>query len=567
MPPSFSFTGKRWIVPDNCIIADAQTHPQQLLLALCHRRGIQLQKVEDVLPPFGELHDALRATSRIYEALKKQEHIGIFGDYDCDGVTATAQLVRFLQRHGTQPFVRLPHRVHDGYGLKMRIIDECLAQDVNLLITVDTGITAVEEIRHAQQNGMDVIITDHHRLHEEVPPAYAIVHPALSSTLRDPNPSGSAVVFHLLRALEGDEWDGRDTDLCLAMLGTIADVMELRGHNRLLIQQGLTALRTLAPSPLVQLIEQAGLKPATVTSRDIAFRIAPRINAAGRIDDPLIALEALLLGGDALASLEELNERRQRLTESFFAEALTLLGITPLTKKGIPHLLAIAHEEFPQGILGLIAGKLTEMFGKPSLVACVHGDTCTASLRSTPAYHITDGLMRHSDLLTYYGGHAQAAGCTFPLKNFPELSRRLQKDIQERTTSDELTPSLTLDAVLPPSLLHLNLARALENLEPFGASNPEPLFCIRNIRMESLRCVGSDGAHLQCSISGKKGIGFGLGHLTAQLQEPVDIACRIGINEWNGRIEPQIFLEDIRRTEQRNQKLGISNQVSAKRGS
>ncbi|MBU0767202.1 single-stranded-DNA-specific exonuclease RecJ [Patescibacteria group bacterium] len=507
---------------------------------LCAERGIDPRNDEDDLLPPTVFSDINKATERIKQAIADNETIGIFGDYDCDGITSTVQLMRYFRRHNIEPIVRLPHRGKDGYGLKQHIIDEFLEKKTQLLITVDTGIGSVQEVRNAKREGMDVIITDHHYPRLNLPPAVAIIHPQLSPEYPTPHPSGAGVVYQLINALEGGEWEDKHIDTALAMIGTIADVMELRGQNRLLVKQGLEALKELKDEPLGSLITQAGLNKEFTTSTDIAFRIAPRINAAGRMTDPLIGLHALLEGGEALITLELLNEQRQKLTANLFEEALA--EVESFKDQSF---LCIAREDFPEGIVGLLAGKLTEMFGKPSLVGRIKGDKCTASLRSVPAYHMTEGLERCSDLLQYFGGHAQAAGCTFSVEILDELSERLNSDVQKHTKEEDLLPTVVIDAELSPSAVTLKLCEGLKYLEPFGKGNPEPLFLLKNIQIDYQRCVGTDGAHLQGNIAGKKMIGFRLGHLKEQLTGSVDVVCKIGTDSWNGVTRPQLFVEDI----------------------
>lgn len=492
-----------------------------------------------------------RATERVRSALAAHETIGIFGDYDCDGITATALLVRFLRRHGSEPVVRLPHRVHDGYGLSRSIVEECAVHGVTLLLTVDTGITAVQEIAAASALGIDVIVTDHHHVPAEVPQALALIHPALAPDHPLPHPAGVGVALQFVRALEEtDEWNDHQTDLALAAIGTIADLVELRGMNRTLVQQGIAALNTLKEGPLALLAASVRTHGTPLTSTDIAFRLSPRINAAGRMQDPLIALRALLEGGEALAMLEQLNTHRQDATGGLFARAWQLLHLSPQPRpeelSALPALLAIADTEFPEGLIGLIAGRLTEVTGHPSIVTTIRDHECTASLRSTRAYHITEGLERIADLLSSFGGHAQAAGCTFPERNLTEVIRRLSIDAAVRTKREDLTPTLTADAVINAKDISLSFCEQMKHLEPYGQGNPEPLFLLQNVRLESCRRVGNEGAHLQCRIAGFKTIGWRLGHLMDAAAAPLDVVCKIGIDTWNGNRAPQIVIDDIR---------------------
>tara|TARA_Y100000310_G_scaffold288548_1_gene314257 strand:+ start:8249 stop:9760 length:1512 start_codon:yes stop_codon:yes gene_type:complete len=479
-----------------------------------------------------------KTVQRIQSAIDRNELIGIFGDYDCDGVTAVAQLVRYFRRHGQKPYIRLPHRVRDGYGLKSATSKEIIEAGVKLLITCDTGITSVKEIGMLSENGVDVIVTDHHSLHEELPQAFALIHPALCSHPL-PHPAGAGVVFALLNALEDRQWDGMAEDAALAMFGTVGDLVELRGHNRTLVQLGLKALTSLEGGPIGQLRERCKSKDAPMTSTDIAFRVAPRINAAGRMTEADIALQALLDGGDALAQLDLLNEQRQDSTRTLLDSA-----VQEFDCEALPPFLAQVSGEYPHGIVGLIAGKLTEHFGKPSLVAHTDGRTCTASLRSPSCYNIAEGLGRVRDLLIRYGGHAQAAGCTFDLKNFDALRERLTEDICAQVDEQLLVPTLRIDAILDAKDITTLFCEKLRMLEPFGQGNPEPLFLLQNVSLQDVRTCGKDLTHLQARISGVKSIGFGLAHL-ANSSDKFDVVARIGKDEWNGKKEPQIFIVDL----------------------
>ena len=499
--------------------------------------------------------DMEKAVERIRQALEVGEQVGIIGDYDCDGITATAQLVRLFERHGIQPFVRLPHRVRDGYGVHNEMIAECHMAGVTLLLTVDTGIAAHEEVAEASARGIDVIVTDHHSIPQTLPDAYAILHPELAPQYPAPHPSGAGVVYQLLRGVQGESWDDQATDAALAMIGTIADVVELRGDNRTLVQWGLQCLPTLAKNhPIRMLLEQAKLNATETRSTDIAFRVAPRINASGRMDDPHLALDALLAGGNAVATLQDLNTERQEQTEKCMQAVLQDLGLEAVdgTKhsEGPGHpepasLLCSASEHYPTGIVGLIAGRLTERFGRPSMIATVDGDVCTASLRSPTAYNITAGLERCKDLLEGFGGHAQAAGCTVKRSNWDALCARLAEDITARTEPDDLLPTLVIDATLDPRDIMLELLEDLERLEPYGQGNREPLFLLQNVQLESLRTVGEDDAHLQCTVGNLKAIGFRMGHALPLCQQPVDLVCRLQIDTWQGWRKPQLIIVNM----------------------
>ena len=529
-----SLTGKRWI------LRHAGLPVHALVPLLLRERGIDPAGRERTPP--SAFADMERAVARIRQAVSRREKVGIFGDYDADGVTAVAQLVRYFQRHSIEPFVRLPHRVRDGYGLHAGVADECICAGIDVLITADTGITAAAEVRRLGEEGIDTIITDHHALPAQLPPAFAVIHPERPPACPLPHPSGSGVVFQLLRALEGDDWEGRPTDEALVMIGTVADLVPLAGDNRQIVLRGLAALESLGNGPLAQLRESVRSGGRPLTSTDIAFRVAPRINAAGRMDDAAFALAALLTGGEAIAELSRLNETRQRETERLLAQVWEDIRAT---RESAPFLFA-AHERYHPGIIGLLAGKLTDMTGRPSLVAHIDGDRCTGSLRSAACYNVTEGLARVQMFLTGFGGHAQAAGCTFARDDIDALRDALQEDARAHAPADALPPHIAVDAILDPGDITLALCEEFLAMEPFGQGNPEPRFLLRHSPLDSLRAVGKNRDHLQARAFGLKAIGFGLGHLRNRTGNAPDLVCRIGIDTWNGARAPQIFIEDIR---------------------
>ena len=414
-----------------------------------------------------------------------------------------------------------------------------------MLITVDTGIASYNEITTATKEGIDVIVTDHHHVPEVLPSAHAVLHPALAPDFPLPHPSGSGVALSLVRAMEGDQWPDMETDIILASIGTVADLVPMQGENRLLVHHGLHFLTRCQYGPIAQLKEQCGLTGTACTSTDIGFRIAPRINAAGRMDDPTIALSGLLGDSDALAELETLNKRRQGETETCVQEALKELNLEKQTRQTDAPLLVASSPNYGHGIIGLIAGRLTQTFGKPSIAVAIDGDLCTASLRSPPCYHITKGLQKHEELLISYGGHAQAAGCSFGAENLAALREGLAEDILATTKPNDLVPTITIDAEITEPDLTLALCKNLKQLAPHGIGNEPPYFLLRNVQLDTVRTVGSDQSHLQARLGKCKLIGFGLGHLENACKEPVDLVCQIGVDTWGGRESVQLVVEDI----------------------
>ncbi len=560
-----SLSGRRWNVQQSKFPAGGHFDPALLIAQLLRERNLSLE--EQLLPSPDVFPDMSSAVGRIEKAIAREEPIGIFGDYDCDGITAVAQLCRFFGRRGIDPLVRLPHRVRDGYGLSESIVRDCIDAGLTLLITADTGITAAKHIAKLQEYGIDVIVTDHHALPAELPEARALLHPALASDFPQPYPSGAGVVFHLLRALERDVWEGREVDEALAMIGTVADLVPLHGGNRTLVVRGLCSLAALRDGPLARLRDEVKSGDAPLTSTDIAFRLAPRINAAGRMDDPTVALTALLRGGESIALLSRLNGERQRATEDLMKKLLL-----EVEGNDSPFLVAVSEHYHP-GIIGLLAGKLCENTGRPALVAYTDGTLCTGSLRSPRTYDVTAGLVRvasaakschpelaclgrrvgriegqGSPLLMSFGGHAQAAGCSFALTGLEELKRTLSADVSSHVPKDSLRPTLEIDAALDPRDISPRFAEQLRRLEPFGQGNPEPLFLLEHVTIMDPRCVGRENRHFQARVGGVKAVGFGLGQFLEHCAHPLDLACRLGENAWNGRRELQLFIEDMRVT-------------------
>lgn len=527
-----SRTHKRWVLD-----ADTETTALQILTRLCEKRGIDTSKKPYLVPP-SVYTDMKRACERIQRAIEARETIALFGDYDCDGITATAVLKRYFQRKGMEPIVRLPHRVQDGYGLREGIVREFADTNVSLVITADTGIASVAEVAALQSHGIDTIVTDHHHIQPELPPAYALLHPALCSH-PEPHPSGAGVAFALVCALEGGVWDDMQQDLAIAMCGMVADLVPLQGSNRAFVQLGLDAFEKLQDCPLQELRDRHRAGGTAYSATDIAFRIAPRINAAGRLADPTVALDALLEGGAALDKLDTLNAERQHLSRTLYE----IVENEMLGKQQLPKLLSSITPTMHHGIMGLVAGRLTERFGRPSLVANSDGTLCTASLRSTHCYNVVEGLERCKELLESFGGHAQAAGCTFKQHNAELLVEALEKDIALHTDEDDLHPTLTIDGQLHPEEITLALCKQVATLAPFGQANREPLFALRNVHMHGAVACG-DGSHVRGDIAGIKAIGFGLMH-AMQEGESFDAVVRLGVNEWQGKVTPQITIVDV----------------------
>ncbi len=532
-----SLTGKLWKIHR----PEPQGHTVVELLR--RERGINDDPTAKLFDPF-LFPEMQKAVDRIEHAMKKKETIAIFGDYDADGITATAQLVRFFQRHGITPVVHLPDRVKEGYGMRKESIDLLKSKGVSLIITVDTGVSAHEQIAHTNSLGIEVIVTDHHRVQGSRPDAFAVIHPLTPTPVPNPHLCGAGVAFMLVRALEhGKPWDGIEIDIALAAIGTIGDLVPLLGENRILVQHGLRCLEALPLGPLKDFVDSVR-GSAKMSSTDVAFKIVPRLNAAGRMAHPTIALDALLTGGTALAELHRLNGERQTFVDALDADIGALVDPTH-------SFIVLAHKDITPGTAGLLASRFTERFSRPSLIAALLGDKAVASIRSIPEIDAMECLSHPSvaTLLTSFGGHNQAAGCTFDPTCIGALEKALNAALSDRGFSSETMQSiLEIDAALHPSSVTLSFANTLLSLAPFGQGNDEPIFLLPSQTLSDFRLVGSEESHLQLRVGGTKAIGFRLGSILEYLNdhEPFDVACRVGINAWNGRETVQLMVEDVR---------------------
>ncbi len=538
MASLLSLTGKLWK------IHRPTPHDESIVEILRTERGIRDDVGAKLFDPF-LFPEMQTAVARIESAMKERETIAIFGDYDSDGITATAQLVRFFERHGITPLVHLPDRVKEGYGMRKSSIDALKKKGVSLLITVDTGISAHEEIAHAKSLKIDVIVTDHHRVQGGRPDAYAVLHPLTPTPVPNPHLCGAGVAFMLVRALEhGKPWEGIEIDIALATIGTIGDLVPLIGENRILTMHGLQCMEDLPASPLKDLVDTLRGN-APLTSTDVAFKIVPRLNAAGRMSHPQIALDAILKGGEALTEIHTLNSERQAFVNDLDAKILSSIDLSH-------PFLVLAHGEITPGTAGLLASRLTERHSRPSLVAAVLGDKAVASIRSIPEIDIMECLSNPSvsSLLTTFGGHSQAAGCTFDPKHIGALQQALTSLLSARGfRADFMKPTLDIDASLNPSSVTLSFAKTIESLSPFGQGNDEPVFMLPSLTLSDFRVVGTDGSHLQLRVEGVKAIGFRLGNILEFLndRELFDVAARIGVNVWNGKESVQLIVEDVRK--------------------
>jgi single-stranded-DNA-specific exonuclease len=516
--------------------------------------------------PF-QIKDMDAAVDRIRFALAQREPIAIYGDYDVDGVTATALLVQTLQSLGADVRGYIPNRFDEGYGLNNDALDNLKADGVRLVLTVDCGIRSPDEALHARDVDLDLVISDHHHPAAELPPALAIINPKQAGdAYPDKDLAGVGIAYKIAEALlsEGGSQtiDHRPSSLAhelplndlldLVALGTVADLAPLVGENRVLVRHGLKQIRDTKRQGLFSLANVAEMAISRTTAGQIGFILGPRLNAAGRLESALAALELLttvdfLRAGQLAQQLDVQNRQRQALTRLTQEKADALAT----AEEHDPLLLFAADEEFNPGVVGLAASRLTETYYRPAIVAAKGPDETRGSCRSIPEFHITDALDQCADLLVRHGGHAAAAGFTVRNENLPKLVARLKSIAAAKLGGRDLRPTIAADMEVPLSQLNFDLLRQLASFEPTGYGNPDPVFISRNVKVKSSRTVGAEGRHLKLTLEDERGlaydaIAFRMGHLRAALPARVDVAYSFESNEYNGRTTLQLNLKDVK---------------------
>jgi single-stranded-DNA-specific exonuclease len=500
------------------------------------------------------------AMDRIRFAFDHNEPIAIYGDYDVDGVTATALLVQAFQALGADVRGYIPNRFDEGYGLNKEALDHLKADGVKLVITVDCGIRSPDEASYARTVGLDLIISDHHHPAEgDLPPALAVINPKQRGDVYpDKDMAGVGIAYKIVQALIADRppSDGFPLEnlLDLVALGTVADLAPLVGENRMLVRRGLRQMRATTRQGLYALAQVADLALGKVNAGNIGFGLGPRLNASGRLESALASLELLtttdvMRAGQLAQQLDSQNRQRQALTRSTQEQAESIA----MSDDPEAYLLFAAHESFNPGVVGLAASRLTETHYRPSVVASKGADETRASCRSIPEFHITNALDKCADLLVRHGGHAAAAGFTVRNGNLPELVTRLKAVAAEQLAGQDLRPTILADAEIPLTEVRPELIKNLSYLEPTGYGNPDAAFVARGVKVKSSRTVGADAKHLKLAIEDESGythdaIGFRLGHLHGSLPARVDVLFTYEVNEFNGRTNYQLNLKDLKPT-------------------
>ena len=529
--------------------------PPLAALTLCARGLDTVEKARSFLDAGrGQLleprlmKDMDAAAARVRRALERGEQIAVYGDYDVDGITATCLLTDFLRSEGGEVVPYIPDRMEEGYGLNREAVAALHAQGVGLILTVDCGITAVEEAAYAAALGVDVVITDHHECKEALPAALAVVDPRRPDC---PYPfkclAGVGVALKLVLALGGPE---RREELLrkyadLAAIGTVADVMSLTGENRTIVRLGLAELRRTRRPGLKALLREAGLEEKPLTSTSVGYTLAPRINASGRMGCAALAGELLLtrdpVRGEELArQLCTLNRERQAIEAGIYAQCLERADALPRSRR---HALVLAGEHWHQGVVGIVASRLAEKYACPAFMICLQDGKGKGSCRSFAGFNLFAALEHCAPLLEGFGGHALAAGFTIREENIPAFAAAMNDYVCAATGGREMVSVLDVDGELDdPGLLTLEGVEGLDLLEPYGAGNPKPVFSLSGCLISAMSGVGG-GRHLKLKLSaGGRSLDAIFFSATAaeagvEVGDRVDVAFTPQINEYRGVAE------------------------------
>ena len=545
-------------VPDKHLAAVSDLPP--LIAQLLYNRGLtELSQLELFITgderlsgdPF-LLPDMHQAVARVYRALLSGEKIAIYGDFDADGIAGTALLVQGLSILGGDAIPYIPHRLTEGYGLKTAALETLHRQGVSLVITVDCGITALPEVKKAKRMGLDIIITDHHTPLPEIPPALAVINPKLPDS---PYPfselTGVGVALKLLQALFQSIGKEKQLDelMDLVALGTVADMAPLLGENRYLVKQGLKLINATPRLGVREMISQAGLNIGSIDSESISWVLAPRLNAAGRLAHAMTSYKLLMTDSPQEAHgltiwLEQKNAERQRLTTKVLAKARE-----QILAQGVSPLLVASDKEYPVGIAGLVASRLSEEFYRPAIVARIGERMSSGSCRSIPEFNIILALNQCSSLLAQFGGHSQAAGFILPTKNLAHLKQRLLQIATTQLAGVDLRPRLDIEAELTLPDLTGDTFSTIQQLAPFGRGNPLPTFLSRGVEVIDCHSMGGDREHLRLKLKQGgtiwDGVGFRLGNYLAEVSSPLDIVYNLEIDRWRGEEKLRLNILDF----------------------
>lgn len=542
-----------------------------VILQLLYNRGITTQEkideffnadfISDICDPYVFI-DMERAVKRIYEAVEKNQEVLIYGDYDADGVTSSALLYDIFETIGLHPEVYIPQRETEGYGLNEGAVKEIVNRKFNLVVTCDCGISNFNEVEMFNNSGVDVIITDHHKEPEKLPNAYAIIHPGLArENYPTKNLAGVGVTYKFASGIIKSELFAKNENekekklkwlLDLVAIGSITDMVPLIGENRTLVKYGLIVLRKTQRLGLQQLYEIAGTNVDKINSTTIGFQIGPRLNSAGRMDHANNAFELLKTNNleTAIKISRELNisnSKRQDLTNKIVSEAKSQIDCVDENTKFI----FVKNEKWNLGIIGLVAGKLSQEYYRPSFVLGHDNKHWVCSCRSIDEIDIMEIILKFKDKLIRFGGHKSAAGFSIPDENLEYVQNVIREELNKKLEGVELIPSLRIESEINFGDIDWNLCDNLDKFEPFGVENPEPKFLLKNCVIKEISTMGADKSHLRITLEQdgiiKRAVGFGFANKFSNLKigDTIDLVVTIGINEWNGNRNIEIYITDI----------------------
>lgn len=498
------------------------------------------------------------AVERIRKAIEAREKIMVYGDYDADGVTSTTVMVTVLEDLGADVSFKIPNRFNHGYGPNRELFEQAFHEGVKLIVTVDNGISGIDEVAFANSLGMEVIISDHHDIGETMPDALAIVHP------RHPEGqypfgelAGVGVAFKIAQALYEEVPEHLFE---LAAIGTIADLVPLHDENRLFVKEGLAALQN-SPRPAIEaLAEVSGVKQREITEETIGFLFGPRINAIGRLQDADPAVKLFMTDDPAEArnlagGLDVLNKERQAIVKKITDEAVA--QVDRRYPEEPPHVIVVGQEGWNPGVVGIVASKLTEKYYRPSIVLSLSPETGKAkgSARSIEGFHLYNELAANRDILPHFGGHPMAAGMTLQIEHVDELRERLNKQARMGLSEEDLIPVVEIDIPVRLDEIDIETIESMRKLAPFGMGFAKPKFFLEGVTVSSIRKIGAAQNHLKMELAQNSGtidaVGFGVGAIGDELTPDVkiDVIGDLQINEWNGRKKPQLMVEDVRTDE------------------
>lgn len=564
---------KKWIVRDaDSLIVREMAHAlgvSELTAKVLYNRGIRdgLTAKNFLEPEAASFNDPFimlgmrEAVDRIKRALGAQERICVYGDYDVDGMSASAILIRTLRRLGAQVEGYIPER-SEGYGLNVPALQKISAEGFTLLISVDCGITNEKEIA-AVRDVLEVIVTDHHLpALDEVQSAVAVVNPnQRGCPYPEKNLCGAGVAFKLSQALLNDlrgvEVQNYTTDIEIAALATVSDLVPLVGENRKIVRMGLKMMRETNCVGLRALISASGLGGKKISAGHVAFQIAPRLNAVGRLKSAREGLRLLLTedfpeAREQAAELNRLNQQRKDIEAKILVEAEEKIRIMRSERGGDLSTLIIPGTGWREGVIGLTASKLVERYNLPTIILTTQDGKCyRGSCRSIPALHMKNALDTMAELFEQYGGHSQAAGLTVSAKNLPEFAARFDDYVRANLRDEDYQPILNVDALIDPAQITFDVANEFDKFEPYGLGNPRPVLACKNVRGFAAKAIGKDGAHLSFSVGENiRAVAWNCGNLAPLIEsELIDLAYEPSLDEWQGSVRLQCVVSSLEAAE------------------